>query len=371
MSDLLKNSIVFNMENDGYKTGKYSLFLGQRQALYDSINKVYPQLFNFYKLQMQVRWTEDEVNLEQSRMDMLPSKSKPEEIDLMVKTLALLWELDSVASRSVIGLFAPFITNSELGSLMTEWSTMENIHALTYSEIIRQCISDPSKVFDEVLKNDEVLGRSDLIINVFDQLALAGAKYTLGLIKNGPELRRIILKGLMALYLLEKVQFMSSFAIIFGMAGTNRYLGIASLVQLICRDELLHAQFSETIINILKEDDDWNDDFHAIKGELVDLMNEVIKRELHWNNYIFSEGRTMVGLNKTLLDEWVYFCARELAESIDLPFNHPVINKVPITWMLDWIDMNKRQQAPQEEDMTNYRKNSVVADMDDDEIFDI
>lgn len=366
-----KSKAIFNVSNDGHKTGIYPLFLGQQPGLYDSINVAFPVIFEHYKQQMQARWTEDEFNFEQSRMDLLPIKSKPEEIDLMVKTLSLLWELDSVASRSVIALFAPFITNSELGTLMTEWSAMENIHALTYSEIIRQCISDPNQAFKEVLENDEVLGRSDIIIEVFRELELAGAKYKLDMIKDGPELKKIILKGIMALYLLERVQFMSSFAIIFGMAETNRYIEIASAVQLICRDELLHAKFSEDILNFLRKDDDWNDVYVETLPEFKELFDEVMTRELKWNEYLFSEGRTMVGLNKVLLDDWVYYCAGDLAERTDIPYDHKEVRTPPFGWIVNWIEMNRRQNANQELSNNNYSKNAVKNDLSDDELFDI
>lgn len=229
---------VFNAKNDGYLTKKYPLFLGQPLGLYDSINIAYPVLHEHYRTQFSLNWSDEEVNLESSRMDLMPHRSKPEEVDLMVKTLANLWELDSVASRSIIGLFGKFITNSELTALMTEWSRFETIHALTYSQIIRNCVPDPVKAVEEVIKNEKVLGRSDLIVEALDELQVAGDKYGLGLIKDGPELKKTIIKGLIVIYLLERVQFMSSFAVIFGMAETGRYIGIAKLVQLIARDEL-------------------------------------------------------------------------------------------------------------------------------------
>lgn len=371
----MTKATVFNVDNDGYLDGKYPLFLGQRLGLYDSIHVAYPQIDANYKLQRSLRWTEDEVNLEQSRMDLLPAgaggKSKPEEIDLMIKNLALLWELDSVASRSIIALFAPFISNSELTANMTEWTAMEVIHALTYSEILRQCVPDPMRPIEEVVKNEEVLGRSKLIIQTFDDLAEAGAKYNLGMIKDSPELKAMIIKGMVALYILERVQFMSSFATIFGIAETNKCIGIAKLVQLICRDELAHARFSSTIIEILRKNKEWDAVYEQVKPELVAMLDEIMAREFHWNKYLFSEGRKLVGLNENLLNEWVLYCALDLATDLELEFKYPRIEKIPISWMDNWIDMDKTQNANQEADNTSYRMNSVSNDLDDDEVFDI
>lgn len=361
---------VFNEKNTGYLTGQYPLFLGEQLGLYDSITVKYPNIDENYILQRSLRWTEDEVNLEQSRMDMLPERSKQTEIDLMTKTLALLWELDSVASRSIVSLFAPFITNSELTAMMSEWNSMEIIHAKTYSEIIRQCIPDTTKAVEEVVKNDDVLGRSELIIGAFDELVECGAKFSLGMIQDGKELKQSILKGIVSLYLLERVQFMSSFAVIFGMAETGRFLGIAKLVQLICRDEIAHAKFSSNILEILRKDNEWLEAFNDIKPMLSDLINEVIDREMKWNSYLFSDGRTMVGLNKTLLDEWVLYCATIVANDLGVEIKYPKTSKVSITWMDNWIDFDKTQNANQEADNTSYRMNSVVNDSGD-EVFEI
>lgn len=371
----MSKATVFNAQNDGYKDQHYPLFLGQRLGLYDSIHVAYPVIDENYKLQRSLRWTEDEVNLEQSRMDLLPAgaggKSKPEEIDLMIKNLALLWELDSVASRSIIALFAPFISNSELTANMTEWTAMEVIHALTYSEILRQCVPDPMRPIEEVVKNDEVLGRSKLIINTFDELAEAGAKYNLGMLHDGPELKASIIRGLVALYILERVQFMSSFATIFAIAETNKCIGIAKLVQLICRDELAHAKFSSTIIGILRKDPEWEKVYQSTLPQLEAMLDEIMEREFRWNKYLFTEGRKLVGLNELLLNEWVQYCAYELARDLDIPFKYDKITAYPIPWMDNWIDFDKTQNANQEADNTSYRMNSVSNDVDDDEIFDI
>lgn len=366
---------VFNPNNTGHVSQQYPLFLGERLGLYDSIHVTYEELEDMYKLQRSLRWTEDEVNLEQSRMDLLPrgsgGKSTPEEIDLMVKNLALLWELDSVASRSILPLFAPFITNSELTALMTEWSAMEIIHALTYSEILRQCVPDTRRAINEVIKNEEVLGRSEKIISTFDELAEAGAKYNLGLRKATPALRRTIFKGLTALYILERVQFMSSFASIFGFAETGKCIGIAKLVQLIMRDELAHAKFSSKIIGVLRKNSVWEKDYQKVKPELERLLDEVMQREFHWNKYLFTEGRRLLGLNEVLLNDWVQYCAWELAQDLELEYKYDRIEEIPIRWMDNWLDFDKTQNANQEADNTSYRMNSVRQDVQEDEIFEV
>ena len=369
MKDAVLETSIFNQNNDAWQTGRYPLFLGEPLALYDSINTPYPRLFDLYKLQKSMDWTEDEVNLEQSRMDLLNCSKN--NYDIMVKTLAFQWELDSVASRTIAPLFAPFVTNSELWVMLSKQSEVENLHALTYSEIIRQCISDPQEVFKEVMRNDEVLNRSTTIIDCFNELDRYGALYKLGQIeRDSKELKAVVLKGFVALYCLEKIEFMSSFACTFALAEQNIFQGIAKLVQKIAQDEQVHVMMDEAVLEILFREEEWRNLFEENKEYVHEIIRSVISQELDWNEYLFSENRSIVGLNKTLLDEWVLWNAQELYGFLGLENPYKPIAKKPLMWMDNWLDLNKTQNANQEMDNTNYRLNSVTDDAED-EIFEI
>ncbi|OYQ72572.1 ribonucleotide-diphosphate reductase subunit beta [Wohlfahrtiimonas sp. G9077] len=364
-----KPASIFNQDNSAWQTGRYPLVLGEALGLYDSVNVPYPKLFDLYKLQKSMDWTEDEVNLEQSRMDLLNCSKN--NYDIMVKTLAFQWELDSVAARAIAPLFAPFVSNSELWAMLSKQSEVENLHALTYSEIIRQCISDPKEVFQEVMKNDEVLNRSTTVIETFNELSKYGALYKLGQVdKNDPKLKQVVLKGFVALYCLEKVEFMSSFACTFALAEQNIFQGIAKLVQKIAQDEQVHVMMDEAILEILLADEEWQVVLSEIRGDVENIIREVIEQEFSWNKYLFSENRSIVGLNETLLNEWVLYNAQDLYRFLGVDNPYPVIKTKPLVWMDNWLDLNKTQNANQESDNTNYRLNSVLDDSED-EIFDI
>ncbi len=364
-----KTPSIFNQHNSAWETGRYPLVLGEPLALYDSVNVPYPKLFDLYKLQKSMDWTEDEVNLEQSRMDLINCSKN--NYDIMVKTLAFQWELDSVASRAIAPLFAPFITNSELWVMLSKQSEVENLHALTYSEIIRQCISDPQEVFKEVMKNEEVIHRSLAVVAAFDELNEFGARFKLGLAdKNDLKLKQVILKAFIALYCLEKIEFMSSFACTFALAEQNIFQGIAKLVQKIAQDEQVHVMMDEAIVEILLQDPMWIEVFETIRDDIATIINEVIQQEFSWNQYLFSENRSIVGLNETLLNEWVLYNSQDLYRFLGIDNPHPVIKNKPLVWMDNWLDLNKTQNANQESDNTNYRLNSVLDDSGD-EIFEV
>ena len=355
----MESKSILNLDNSGWKTGKYPLFLGEELGLHDSMNRPYPELFDLFKKLKSLDWSEDEIKLNQDRMDF--ESCDKSTYDVMIKTLSWQFEADSVASRSIISLFAPFISNSDLSQMMLRWSDNEGLHALTYSEIVRQCLKDPDEVFNEILSNKAVTERSGKIVEGLLELKEIGARYTLDKYSVPPhKCREVILKALVSLYCLEQMEFMASFACSFALAERELFLGIASLVQKIMIDETIHTRMDEAIISILLRDSAWVEAYESIKPDVQEIVDSVYQQELSWSKYIFSEGRSIVGLNTPLLDEYIQFKSQVVYKKLDLfqPFDS--VKENPLTWMDNWLDIDATQSAAQETDLNNYRLNSVV-----------
>lgn len=328
--------------------------------MYDSINVTYPKLFQLYKRQKASDWSEDEISLEQSRIDML---SCPKDTrDIMVKNLALQWELDSVASRAIAPCFAPFVTNSELWAALLKNSEIEVLHALTYSEIVRQCIPDPQEVFKEVLNNTNILGRMEPVSKAFVRLQTAGALYTLGQVSK-EEVYPVIMMGLVALYCLERLQFVSSFAATFAVVEQGYFQGIGKLVQKIMQDErFIHAEVDRVAIEIELNAQQGREWLKSNKMQVKKLIDSVVAVEYDWATYLFSEGRKVVGLNEPLMVEWINYNAQEVYETLTI--DPPVrVKKSPLKYMDNWLDLNKNQNAQQEGDSANYSLNIIIDDV--------
>ena len=217
----------FNTTNKGYSQG-YPLFLGEDLGLHDTINRQYPQLEELYQKQLAQLWNEFEIDLTQDQMDMkqLPKGT----VDLMVKTVSWQWLADSVAGRSISGTLAPYITNSELEGLANLWSFFETIHARTYSHIVKQTFLNPTEAMTNTYASMETLQRSAAIVKAFDLIE--------SLPKDATEEQKedAILQAFVALFALEGIAFMASFAVTFGIGERGYFQGIVQLVKLIARD---------------------------------------------------------------------------------------------------------------------------------------
>jgi ribonucleoside-diphosphate reductase beta chain len=358
-------SHLFNQSNTEWKDGHHPLFLGQAPGVHDSIHVTYPEIFKLYKLQKSIDWAEDELSLESSRMDMLTC---PEEIkDIMLKNLALQWELDSVAARAIAPVFAPFVTNPELWLALLKNTEIEGLHTLTYSEIVRQCIPDPKLIFDEVMKNDQMMGRMSIVVKYLSELDKAGAMYKLGMLTE-EEAYPIIMLGWTALYCLERLQFMASFACTFAVVEQGWFATIGKYIQKIMIDErVCHAQLGATVLDIelsTERGAAWGVQY---RHEIKDLIDDVVKAEYIWAEYMFSEGRKVVGLNEQKLKNCILYNSYDIYETLRIPIVR-TIKEQPIKYMDNWLDLNKFQNAQQEEASANYALNIIIDDIDDNEV---
>ena len=342
-----KKRTMFNTENAGHLTGEYPLFFGDDLGFVDTINTNHPKLDEFYQEQLANIWNEFEVDLTQDRQDMINAPKSV--VDLM--TLNLNWQtlVDSMANRSVTSLLAEFISNPDLEAWYNIATFFETIHARTYLHIIKQTYINPNHGLTDAYANKNVLKRAQAILEAFDALANTHYDETLEVKKE-----RMYL-AVVALYLLESVNFMSSFSVTFGIAETGIFQGISQDVGLIMRDEILHAKAGKYILQSSKEE------LAKIMPQVQALFNRVVMEEQEWNEYLYSEGRQCTGINRNLSNEYVYYLAKPVAESIGVEYTFPVVEENPLPYMDIYMDSSKIQVAAQELQLTNYLVNAVLA----------
>jgi ribonucleoside-diphosphate reductase beta chain len=347
---------VFNVNNKGYVTGKYPLFLGEKLGLYDSVNVAYPDIEELYQQQFGQRWSEFEYDLTQDKMDMLTLPK--ETTDLMVETIMWQYTADSIAAKSLAELLLPYVTNSELEAMVTIQSFFEIIHSRTYAHIVKQTIPNAKDLLEKTYSNVEVIKRSKVIGEAF------GALYRLKEDSPRKDKIRALLRVMFALMAFEGVSFMSSFAVTFAIAETGVFQGIAGLVGLICFDELLHAKMDYTVLKNLLKDPEWYAEFLIIKPEINAIINAVVEQEHKWTEHLFSDGRRVVGLSPVLLREFVMYMATPLYKSFDLVAEQPFIEKNPLPYMNKYLKSGVIQVAAQEVQLSDYNVGNIVDDTD-------
>jgi ribonucleoside-diphosphate reductase beta chain len=224
-------------------------------------------------------------------------------------------------------------------------------------------------VFNQIIHNESISGRSTHIIEVFNNLQTMGARVTLGLVtKDSDEVKEVIVKAVMALYCLEQLQFMASFSCTFALAEQDLFLGAAKLVQKIMLDEKNHAAFGKETLLIISKDELLSPTYNKLMVEwFPNFLAKSLEQEHGWGKYVFSEGRSILGLTTPLLNDWSTYNATIIADTVGIKFEG-MLHENPLPWMDYWTEIDKTQVANQETDNTNYLLNSVVDDLGDDEL---
>lgn len=366
----LKQRPLFDVNNNNNNETKgYPLFLGTELGLMDNTHETYPEIAKLRDKMISDNWTWTEISLAKDAKD-IQNKDLASETDIMIKNLSFQYLADSVAEAS-INILELFCSNTELEGLIKFWHYNEYVHAMQYSEIVKTAFPDSNDLMEEVKKTYPALERLEPLGKIFDETRIMGYKYQMG--EDIPEsvLRKQLFLFMGALTSLEAISFATSFAATFAVGrNAKAYDGIVKSVQLIARDELeTHVKADLEILRTLRHVEGWEKEYQEVKPQLQEFFDMVLENEFNWAEYLFSEGRNIVGLNAKNIFEYAKHLAASVYQTLDLEINFEYPEKNNLPWLKDYLDLDAIQVAPQEGQLNNYKVN-VVRDDDDGEDLD-
>ena len=135
-------------------------------------------------------------------------------------------------------------------------------------------------------------------------------------------------------------------------------------MELICRDEVSHTKLDYAVADILIKDPSWSAAFEEARPEMKLILDDVIRQELEWAEYLFSEGRQVIGLNASLLQDYTLFLARPLYNVFKIPYDFKEVKTTPLPYMTKHIDPSSIQTAAQELQLKSYNIGAIEDDTD-------
>jgi ribonucleoside-diphosphate reductase beta chain len=339
---------------------------------YDTLK--YKQFDQLTDKQLGFFWRPEEVDIYQDSKDFKALTEHEQHI--FTSNLKRQILLDSVQGRAPAEAFGSIVSLPELENWIITWTFSETIHSRSYTHIIRNIYSNPSKIFDEMLNVKEIVDCADSISGYYDSLIeMAGYYNLLGLgthTVNGKkvvvdlyELKKLLYLCLTSVNILEGVRFYVSFACSWAFAELKKMEGNAKIIKLIARDENLHLASTQMMLKLLKQEDP---DFVKIeeetREECIQMFVDAVDQEKEWANYLFKDG-SMIGLNAELLHQYIEFIATRRMTNVKLqsPYN---IKTNPLPWTQKWISGAEVQVAPQETEITSYVQGGTKQDVDKD-----
>ena len=285
--------------------------------------------------------------------------------------------LDSVQGRAPVEAFGPVVSLPELENWIQTWTFSETIHSRSYTHIIRNVYSNPSKIFDEMLDIEEIVDCAGDISKYYDELIEMSAYYNLlgegTHTVNGKkitvdlyELKKRIWLTLMSVNILEGVRFYVSFACSWAFAELKKMEGNAKIIKLIARDENLHLASTQMLLKVLKKDDpDYARIAEETEAECIQMFVDAVDQEKAWAEYLFKDG-SMIGLNTALLGDYVEWIATRRMGNVNLKSPYTNVKNNPLPWTQKWISGADVQVAPQETEITSYVSGGTKQDVSTD-----
>lgn len=337
--------------------------------------------------QLSFFWRPEEVNLmlDSAQFNKLPQFQQ----DIFTNNLKYQSLLDSIQGRAPSAVLMALISDPSLDTWVATWTFSETIHSRSYTHIMRNLYTDPSKVFDEIVLDEAIMKRAESIGKYYDDVLIktrewenakeifkcfSENEYDLDAYSNSlmhmEECKHDLMKSLyLCLHVinaLEAIRFYVSFACTFNFHKNMEIMeGNAKIMKFIARDEQLHLKGTQYIIRQLQsgtDGDEWVKIAQECEQEAVDIFMEVNRQEKEWAAHLFKDG-TCPGINTQSMCAFVDYLTVSRMKQCGLPC--PITDaptKHPYPWIREYLNSDLVQAAPQEVEISSY----LVAQIDND-----
>lgn len=332
-------------------------------------------------------WRPEEVNLmlDSAQFNKLPQFQQ----NIFTNNLKYQSLLDSIQGRAPSAVLMALLSDPSLDTWVATWTFSETIHSRSYTHIMRNLYTDPSKVFDEIVLDEAIMKRAESIGKYYDDVLVktrewenakeifkcfSENEYDLDAYSNSlmhvEECKRALMKSLyLCLHVinaLEAIRFYVSFACTFNFHKNMEIMeGNAKIMKFIARDEQLHLKGTQYIIRQLQlgvDGDEWVQIAKECEQEAVDIFMEVNSQEKEWAAHLFKDG-TCPGINTQSMCAFVDYLTVSRMKQCGLPC--PITDaptKHPYPWIREYLNSDLVQAAPQEVEISSY----LVAQIDND-----
>lgn len=369
--------VIFNSQKSDYE--RPPIILGQPRGLFDTINQPYPEQTKLYE-QLRIQdWTEKEFKFELCKAEFITVD--PRISNKMIRNVAFQWETDSTAASTIGGIMACVCSSSSIFVGYQRISDNESIHALTYSEIVKMSFSDNAHAALEKFKNQiDSLERLEVVAAVFEAAFVAAHRWALWQAKphlyplterERYETYDAMFMYVVALLVMERVQFTSSFADTFAICKENHFLPIGDAVQRICVDEMeVHVPFGKANIRAMLETDRGREAYKNNLPLIIRLLNESVQSEKRWIELGAEDNYDLRFAPPAKQWEFARFGGTDVAVFLEVQdkVSFPLVKVNPLPWMSERVNLAAIQGSPQEVPNTQYAVNVVHDDSKGEEL---
>jgi len=268
-----------------------------------------PDLYAFYEASLRSFWTADELDLSREQADF--KKLSADEQHFIKMVLGFFASSDGIIQENLAANFLAEVQYSEARLFYSYQIFNEAEHSRTYSLLIDTVISDqPEK---------------DRLFNAITQVPTVAQKAKWALQWLSPS-RASFAERLVAFACVELVQFASSFASIFWLKQKHPGLmqGLCTSNEFIARDETQHGLFACHLYR------------HHVQNKLqLSRIFQIVAGCVEVERRFVRESLpvALLGLNATLMEQYVEYAADGLLQNLGLTEKLYGVAKCPLPFM--------------------------------------
>ena len=340
----------------------------------------YPWILEFAEeLRALGNWSKNEIDLSKEKKD-FDSLSKAGR-HIFEKGLKFGIALDSCAGRSPLRLFSEsgLSNNPEWELYLTNHQNNELLHSESYTEMVRAIFNDVDDFIESIITDDFVLQRAESILKEFDKVTDilnrreanltawdAGWQNTVFHRSDDEDfindnlVKKCIYKSAIILNMFEGIRFFATFVTAWSFSEQPEKLlaGSSNIFKLIARDEMIHLDVFQKVIKLLRtnEEEGFFEVINEMEDEIYELFRTAHKEEMDWIEHLFSKGSPLIGMNETILKEYMdyIFAVRMTNIGMDPAVIGLKLKTNPLPWVDNYLDSSHIKSAPQEIESVNY-----------------
>ncbi len=257
-----------------------------------------------------------------------------DERTIVKRSLGFFSTADSLVANNLVLAIYRLITNPECRQYLLRQAFEEAIHTHAYQYCIESLGMDEGEIFNMYHE-----------IPCVARKASWGLKFTKGIsdptfATGTPESDKELLRNLIAFYcVLEGVFFYCGFTQILSMGRRNKMTGTAEQFQYILRDESMHVNFGIDVINQIKIENPhlWDAE---MQQQAIQMILEGTQLEIEYARDTMPRG--VLGMNASMMEEYLKFIANRRLAQIGLPEQFPGVSN-PFPWMSEIMDLKKEK----------------------------
>ncbi len=262
-----------------------------------------------------------------------PNAFTADERHVIRRTFGFFATAETLVGNNLVLAVYRYVDNPEARQYLLRQSFEEAIHVHAFQYIVQSLAFDEGEMFNMYREVEAIYNKDEYAMSCTDGIMNASLN-----LRKKEDLQEFV-KNLIGFYVItEGIFFYNGFVTMLSFGRQNRLPGTCEQIQYILRDESVHMNFGIDLINTIIDENPsvWDEPF---KERIITFIKTAVSLEHKYAEECLPNG--ILGLNTTLLKEYVQYIADRRFERLRLPKQYGSSN--PFPWMSEIIDLKKEK----------------------------